>query len=261
MKAPTAALLAGLLSLAWAGAAVAQHAGDLWVGRSAAGQLKLDVTCGPSCGFDPAVREVVLVPDELGGYSSDSPGFDRITAAQPAEEDTYPLGSGASVWLEIVAFVPEPQLEDLSISPWLLIYDPVAFTFYPYQDGATLYRSISLGGAQLHRHLVWFLDAGLPGFDPSACTWTMSLRLIDRGATQYAPSEPFELRFALHPLVIGDLDCDQDVDQDDLAAFVATALGPGIPLPAESRSADLDHDGDADTADFGVLQRCWTGPR
>lgn len=246
--------------LALASTGMAQHTGDLWVGRSASGQLKLDTVCEPSCGFDPSDNLTILTPDEFGGFSNDAPGFDRITADQPAE-DTFRLAAGAQIRLQVVELNEHPSTPaDLAIAPALLIYDPLAFTFYPYAEAGGLYREISLGTYQLHKHVVWFLDAMDPAYDPTRCTWEVTLRLIDKGTTGYSPSEPFTLRFALHEPVPGDFDCDRDVDADDLAAFTACQGGPAMPLTDSCSKFDLDGDADADGTDFAIIQRCWTGP-
>ncbi len=244
--------------MAAAPAAWAQHSGDLWIGRSAAGQLKLDTVCAPSCGFRPGESVTVLPPDEFGGYSLDAPGFDRLVAAQP-DEDLYTLAPGAQIRLQIVSSDTPPTLAGLQRSPAMFIYDPVSFTFYPYASGPTVYRDVSLGNYQLHKHVLWFIDSTDPAFDPLQCVWSITLRLADTGSTGYAPSEPFTLRFALHALVPGDLDCDRDVDETDLAIFEACHSGPALATTPACTKADLDGDGDADTTDFGILQRCWSG--
>ncbi len=59
-----------------------------------------------------------------------------------------------------------------------------------------------------------------------------------------------------------DLDCDGDVDVDDLAAFVQCFGGPdgavASPCPV-AVDADFDHDGDVDMADHAFLQQAATG--
>ena len=59
---------------------------------------------------------------------------------------------------------------------------------------------------------------------------------------------------------IGDGDCDQDVDQDDLAAFMACVTGPGGGVLANCEAFDSDGDGDVDYADFAAIQLAFTGP-
>jgi len=63
------------------------------------------------------------------------------------------------------------------------------------------------------------------------------------------------------PVVIPDLDCDSDVDGDDLDLFEACATGPAVgPVTPGCERSDFDQDGDVDHDDFGLLQRCMTGP-
>lgn len=237
---------------------LAQHHHDIWVGRSAQGQLKIDTVCDPDCGFDPDDEITILLPDELEGFSSNSPGFDRVTADQPAD-DIHTLAAGAEIWLQIHSNVPEPGIWDLDISPALFVIDPLSFTFYPYEQGGVVHREVYLGTYQLHRHVIWFLDAADPAYDAGQCVWNMTVRLIDKGTTAYGPSEPFTLRFALHPPVPGDFDCDGDVDEDDLALFETCHSGPAIRLTDECKQFDIDGDRDADAADFAIIQRCWSG--
>ena len=74
-----------------------------------------------------------------------------------------------------------------------------------------------------------------------------------------------------------DFDEDGDVDADDLGIFEACATGPAIPynpasLPQPAPgctltpdgnghiAADFNDDGDVDQSDFGIFQRCLSGP-
>jgi hypothetical protein len=57
-----------------------------------------------------------------------------------------------------------------------------------------------------------------------------------------------------------DLDCDGDVDQDDVHGFEACTSGPGIPGPSGCEGKDFDADTDVDQSDFSILQRCFSGP-
>lgn len=61
------------------------------------------------------------------------------------------------------------------------------------------------------------------------------------------------------PPVKADFDRDGDVDEADLAAFVACTRGPAVALPFGCNQMDLDQDSDADSADFAVVQRCFSG--
>lgn len=58
----------------------------------------------------------------------------------------------------------------------------------------------------------------------------------------------------------GDFDQDLDVDEKDLAAFVACMSGPAIPqLDPACAWFDADLDEDVDQSDFGVFQACISG--
>lgn len=60
--------------------------------------------------------------------------------------------------------------------------------------------------------------------------------------------------------VVADLDCDSDVDEDDLALFADCWTGPSLGPPAPGcEGADFNGDGSVDQADFAVLQRCFSG--
>lgn len=260
----------------------AQHTGDMWVGRTSGGQLTWDRECpvgGGGCGYDPSITITVLPSDPFGGWSDDTPGFDRIIADQPAE-DLFQLEPGADVWLEIVATTdtpwpgPDPALEDLLVDPALYIFEPLTLRFYPDVIGGVVQRELRLGSDSLHKHVLWFIDDMDPAFDASDCIWEIVLRLKDKGSTNYLNSEPFTLSFSTIAIVPGDLDCDEDVDADDLAIFEACATGPGIPYDPENLppgcdthvslagilAADLDRDGDADQTDLGLIQGCMTDP-
>ncbi len=53
------------------------------------------------------------------------------------------------------------------------------------------------------------------------------------------------------------LDC--DVDVGDLLLFEACASGPAVLLASSCENRDFDGDNDADQADFGIIQRCYSG--
>lgn len=57
-----------------------------------------------------------------------------------------------------------------------------------------------------------------------------------------------------------DADGDQDVDGDDVLAFVGCFTGPTIQtIAGQCGDMDFDEDDDIDQLDFGVLQRCFSG--
>lgn len=218
----------------------AQHAGDIWVGVSAQGQLKIG-------GFNPAHHIIVLPPVTPGGlfrgWSGNSPGFDRVTADLP-EADLYRLQSGASIYLELISADPALRAIDSG-----------------FQVLDTAGQRTFLGGSSLHVHLAWHLNSGDPRFDRRRCVWTAVFVLRDLGSTRYLVSEPLTLQFATHAPTPADFDCDGDVDADDYTHFQACALGPAIPqTDAACLDADLDNDGAVDQSDFGLFQRCFSGP-
>ncbi len=63
-----------------------------------------------------------------------------------------------------------------------------------------------------------------------------------------------------------DLNCDEHVDAEDVAAIAHCATGAAVPgpppgcTPEQFAAADLDNDGDVDADDFGRFQRCITAP-
>ncbi|HOW71935.1 MAG TPA: hypothetical protein PKY77_15155 [Phycisphaerae bacterium] len=57
-----------------------------------------------------------------------------------------------------------------------------------------------------------------------------------------------------------DADGDQDVDGDDVLAFIGCYTGPTIhTIAGQCGDMDFDQDSDIDQVDFGVLQRCFSG--
>ncbi len=76
---------------------------------------------------------------------------------------------------------------------------------------------------------------------------------------------PAQILQVVSPVVVGDMDCDDDIDLDDLAVFHTCVTGPAspgdpVPLPALCTLADFDADGDVDFTDFGVFQLRGSGP-
>jgi len=59
--------------------------------------------------------------------------------------------------------------------------------------------------------------------------------------------------------ILGDLDQDGDVDEDDFGLFADCYTGPGENVAGGCEEADLDDDGDADLIDFATLQMNYTG--
>ncbi|MCL2330749.1 MAG: hypothetical protein FWC56_05555 [Phycisphaerae bacterium] len=64
----------------------------------------------------------------------------------------------------------------------------------------------------------------------------------------------------VRPRVLPDLDCDSDVDEQDMEIFLACMTGPGMGPPRpDCERADFDQDGDIDMDEFAILQRCLSG--
>mgnify|MGYP005853651969 CR=1 FL=1 len=222
-----AALIAGSW---WCGAAAAQHAGDVWVGRTAAGQLAI--------GGYPVDDEIVVLPPVEGllkGWANNDPGFDHVNADDPAG-DLYRLGSGAQIWLEVVAVEPALRIIDAAFQ----ILDAPGERTY-------------LGDVNMHTHLTWHINRLDPQFDPQQWVWSATLVLRDFGSTGYADSEPFTMYFANRSCLPGDVNGDGSVDTADIDAFVATIVDPDGATAAERCAADANGDGVVDTADIDAF--------
>ncbi len=238
-----AALLAVLLSV---GSVVnAQHAGDLLVGRTQQGKLRI-------AGFEVTQTIVPLLPVSglLRGWTDTDPGFDRVIDADPGR-NLYPLSPGAQIWLEIVVVDPAFRVIDNSLQP---LQQPGQRTL--------------LGNDTLHTHVTWHINSADPRFDPDKCVWEATFLLRDLGMTRYAVSDPFTMRFTnvtLHE-ADGDFDQDGDVDWRDFAFFVDCLAGVGGPPNPEETCAlkceitfDFDGDDDVDLEDGAPFQMAFTG--
>ncbi|MCP4245609.1 MAG: hypothetical protein GY778_01030, partial [bacterium] len=63
------------------------------------------------------------------------------------------------------------------------------------------------------------------------------------------------------PAVAGDLDRDGDVDQADFGHLQRCFTGPGVnQTDPDCQDALLDLDEDVDQDDYGILQACMSGP-
>lgn len=228
--------LAALCSVSLTQFSSAQHAGDIFVGRSAANQMKY----GPN-GFVPdEPTNVVLLPPTSGlfnGWSDSNPGFDRVVTAVP-ELDLYTMASGANIYLEIVTIEPAFQIYDTSLN----LFD---------QPG----QRPRLGNNALHRHLTWFINSQHPQFDPNKRVWTCTFKFVDLGSTGYSASAPFVMRFA-NACNPSDFNADGRVDGADVQAFVRTLFNPAAASPWLLCAADTDQNSIIDANDIpGFVNR------
>ncbi len=217
-------IVAAVLITASALPAVAQHDGDLAVGRSATDQLKLKPYDAEHPCFDPEVG-VGILTEVADSYRSVDPGFDANFDADP-DLDFYQLEPGAEIYL--VAY------EDM---------DPAFHVEYQGQRIDFTGDDIALGSSALHRHVRFIVDQTDPDFDPLRTLWTGTFLLLDDGTTGYADSAPFTLRFSIVECEAGDVDGDGVVSFDDIAPFVSILGDPQEATLEERCAADANRDG------------------
>lgn len=169
-----AAIIFGCLACIGNGTVRAQfHEGDIAVGRSAAGQLK--VTNVP---YIP-LKLLNPVSGLLNGFTDGNPGFNRINVDQP-DADFFQLQAGAQIQLHLLGADP-------------------ALKFWRNNLSAHLSNpgdQLPLGDHQLHYHGTWHIDSTAPGYEADQVFWEATFVLVDAGSTAYTTSEPFTARFA-----------------------------------------------------------------
>ncbi len=167
------AVLAGIT----AGPAFAhQHEGDVIIGRSASGQLRFEADLD-----EP--RLLTAVNRLLKGWAADEPGFEALLEDEP-DEGFYRLAPGAQIWLEGILLDPALKARN-PLNPLLVIDSPG--------------DQLLLGDQELHDHVIWHVDSLDAGYDPLQTVWQGTFRLVDKGTTGYAASEPFSLSFTTVP--------------------------------------------------------------
>ena len=150
---------------------------------------------------------------------------------------------------------PEPSLEN---NQW---WGAPTIPTYPLDPTLTPDDFNGLTVAEITKKYGY--SAGGTGFDLSQLDppldWIQYVRVEYSPAVGLSPE--IDAFVDVTPVVIPDLDCDSDVDGNDLDIFESCATGPDVvpPNPGCERS-DFDQDGDVDQEDFGWLQRCMTGP-
>lgn len=171
----TAALLGSITT-----AAAAQphgHGGDGVVGVDGSGKLAIEIDLDEAYIF-----EEIYSGFGLSGYIGDEPGFVSLDEDEP-DEDFYTLGHDADLYFRLVGR-SDPEIQ---------VYNPF-FDVPGLADG----ESFSLGaGDHIHAHPFWFLNTNLPSFDPAKGEWSVQFQIVDLGATGYADSDVYEIRFAI----------------------------------------------------------------
>lgn len=200
--------------------AQAQHAGDVIVGVSAAGQLKIG-------GFIPDEHVVVLPPVSglLQGWANNNPGFDHLVNAEP-DNDNYPLQPGAQIRLQALAI--DPALR--AISPSFVIIDAPG-------------ESMSLGTNTLHTHPTWHINSQDANFDAMKTLWRGTFKLIDQGSTAYIESAPFTFYFSNVVCLTADVNDDGVVNGEDIQTFLDVLFNPPDATDVERCAADANRDG------------------
>ncbi|HKQ48889.1 MAG TPA: hypothetical protein VJZ71_12535 [Phycisphaerae bacterium] len=217
---PVYTTVAAILVALCPAAARAQHSGDVFVGRTAAGQLKLG-------GFIPDLNVIVLPPvNELfNGWSDNNPGFDRVIT-DDVPNDLLTLQSGVQVRIEVIQVDPAFQ----AISPSFVVIDDPG-------------ERILLGNNNLHIHLTWLINSDEPDFDPLKVLWRATFKLVDTGSTGYTASVPFTFYFANVDCTRGDCDGSGIIDGGDVQKFVDTVLNPAGAAELDRCRADTNRDG------------------
>jgi hypothetical protein len=231
-----------ILVAALARAAAAQDEGDVFVGRSAAGQVRI----GPpgSGSFLPEANLTVLPTSKVfNGWSGIEPGWDHLVSDQPGL-DFLALEAGCQVQLELIQADPGFK----AITPGFTVID---------EPGE---RAL-LGGATLHIHLTWLIDADDAGFDALKTLWRATYKLVDTGTTAYAESASFTFYFANVGCTRGDCNADGTMNGGDVSSFVDIVLYPASHTAGERCAADLNQDGYATVEDAGpFVDRLLAGP-
>jgi hypothetical protein len=216
----------------------AQHAGDVIVGRSAAGQLR--ISAPGSNGYVPDENIKLLPPVSnppglFNGWSDNNPGFDRLVTSDPGN-DFLTLQSGCQVRIEVVQVDPAFLAISASFS---IIDDPG--------------ERILLGGSTLHTHLTWLVNSDHAMFDPDKVLWRATFKLVDTGSTGYTPSDLFTFYFATTACTRGDCNDDSVIDALDVQAFVDIVLNPMVMSAEERCRADVNQDGYATPDDAAAF--------
>ncbi|MBN2384462.1 hypothetical protein JXQ70_16430 [bacterium] len=225
---------------------------------------------GPYENADGATR---LTQDYLGNESTVSP-----SAGDPAPLGSWELGYGSGYPFDIAAYydhgdwVLSQDVQDRDAP--VLFYNlfscgPGRFTDQNYLAGAYIFNtstSLITIASSKSGSMLNFLDFT----EPLGRGMSVGQAFREWFETQ-APFELWEREWyyglvlngdpTLRPLIKGDLDHDQDIDQLDFDGFSDCFTGPGPTVLSDScRCADFDNDQDVDCDDWTAFQAAWTGP-
>lgn len=219
-------IFSSAILLSTSATSMAQHDGDIEVGRTAANQLNIG-------GFDVANEIVILIPagEEPEFWTNNEPGFEAVLVDEP-NENLFTLEPGCQIRLELVSCDPA----------FAAVGDTVID-----EPG----EQVALGDQSLHTHITWVVDSILPGFDPLKVLWQATFKLVDTGSTNYADSEPFTIYFAIVSCTRGDCNADTLIDTHDIQSFIEIVLNPPAATDAQRCTADVDRDGLASINDIG----------
>lgn len=186
-----------------------------------------------------------------------------------------------------VAFGPVPSGEQMKIKYGF--QSRLAGTGTGFVAGFN-FQTVPSDGA-FHRHISYFLlgadgnaePASKDGIQAADGIYLLEIELTNTGGVassdpiwlvfrNFAPDNPdaeelhcMALLYVAHHLAhdrpLADLDFDLKVDAADAERFEACATAPGVPWTEPCCApADIDADGDVDQDDFGLFQRCMSGP-
>lgn len=153
------------------------HGGDGIVGIDGTGRLALEMDLDEAFPF-----EEFFSGSGLNGFISDAPGFAALEMDEP-DEGFFVLGADADIHWKLIA-TSRPEMQ---------VYNPF-FDIPSMSAGETF--AFGAGNA-FDTHPFWFLNTDLPSFDPLQSEWSVQFQLVDLGATGYADSDVFEIRFAI----------------------------------------------------------------
>jgi hypothetical protein len=155
--------------------AIAQHAGDIVVGKTADRRLAAVGVPGRTLFLSSVSSGTFL------GWSSTVLGFDAVIETNAANE-VNPLAIGANVHLEVVTIDPGLSLRSFTAPAQVFVDEP----------GERL-RIGSSGN--LHNHPIVFIDRAVVGAEFIG-NRTVVFRLVDLGSANHRPSPDYTLTFA-----------------------------------------------------------------